>query len=208
MSEKMNTVLLDQEKVVPGKVVCVGRNYVEHIRELGNEMPTSMVLFMKPNSSVSDTLATRPGRELHYEGEISLMVKAGRFQGVGFGLDLTDRGTQSELKARGLPWERAKAFDGAAVFSSFVSIRENEVEALSLQLWINDELRQEGDISLMIFKPQDILGEIQSFSALEDGDIVMTGTPKGVGAFAKGDKFVGKIFLGGKEILEAEWVAK
>lgn len=203
----MKTVLVDGKRVAPSKVVCVGRNYVEHIQELNNEMPTSMVIFMKPNSAVSEVLVSGKN-PLHYEGEISFLIKQGRVSAVGFGLDLTNRVLQNELKEKGLPWERAKSFDGAGVFSSFVSIDESEVEKLSMQLWINGVLTQEGSIGLMIHKPLDIIEEINSFSSLIDNDIVMSGTPKGVGSFKSGDIFVGKIFVGKKEIVSKEWITK
>lgn len=205
--EKMKTVIVDGNRVAPSKVVCVGRNYVEHIKELNNEMPTSMVIFMKPNSSVSQVLVSGVS-PLHYEGEISFLIKQGRVSAVGFGLDLTNRLLQNELKEKGLPWERAKAFDGAAVFSRFISINDEDVVKLSMQLWINDMLVQDGGVSLMIYKPSLIIDEINSFSTLCDNDIVMSGTPKGVGGFKIGDKFVGKIFIKGKEILSSEWIAK
>lgn len=203
----MKTVVVDGKRVAPSKVVCVGRNYVEHIQELNNEMPTSMVIFMKPNSAVSEVLVSGKN-PLHYEGEISFLIKHGRVSAVALGLDLTNRVLQNELKEKGLPWERAKAFDGAGVFSSFVSIDESEVEKLSMQLWINGVLTQEGGIDLMIHKPLDIIEEINSFSSLIDNDIVMSGTPKGVGSFKSGDIFVGKIFVGKKEILSKEWITK
>ncbi|MDD4504787.1 MAG: fumarylacetoacetate hydrolase family protein [Sulfurospirillaceae bacterium] len=203
----MKTVVVDGKRVAPSKVVCVGRNYVEHIQELNNEMPTSMVIFMKPNSAVSEVLVSGKN-PLHYEGEISFLIKQGRVSAVAFGLDLTNRVLQNELKEKGLPWERAKAFDGAGVFSSFVSIDESEVEKLSMQLWINGVLTQEGGIGLMIHKPLDIIEEINSFSSLIDNDIIMSGTPKGVGSFKSGDIFVGKIFVGKKEVLSKEWITK
>lgn len=203
----MKTVVVDGKRVAPSKVVCVGRNYVEHIQELNNEIPTSMVIFMKPNSAISEVLVSEKN-PLHYEGEISFLIKQGRVSAVAFGLDLTNRVLQNELKEKGLPWERAKAFDGAGVFSSFVSIDESEVEKLSMQLWINSVLTQEGGIGLMIHKPLDIIEEINSFSSLIDNDIVMSGTPKGVGSFKSGDIFVGKIFVGKKEIVSKEWITK
>ena len=203
----MRTVVVDSKRVAPSKVVCVGRNYVEHIQELNNEIPTSMVIFMKPNSAISEVLVSGKN-PLHYEGEISFLIKQGRVSAVGFGLDLTNRVLQNELKEKGLPWERAKAFDGAGVFSPFVSIDESEVEKLSMQLWINGVLTQEGGVDLMIHKPLEIIEEINSFSSLIDNDIVMSGTPKGVGSFKSGDVFVGKIFVGKKEILSKELITK
>ena len=204
----MNTVTLDGKSIIPSKVVCVGRNYVEHIKELHNEVPTSMVVFMKPNSAVSTELITGKQTPLHYEGEISFLIQQGKISAVGFGLDLTNRELQSELKSKGLPWERAKAFNGAAVMSSFVSIKANDIDKLSLQLWINGVLVQEGGVELMIYKPSVIIEEINSFLTLEDNDIVMSGTPKGVGSYMKGDIFVGKIFIDKNEVLSQEWIAR
>ena len=204
----MKTVSVDGISVIPSKVVCVGRNYVEHIKELNNEVPTSMVLFMKPNSSLSSELITGKQTPLHYEGEISFLIRQGKICAVGFGLDLTNRELQSERKAKGLPWERAKAFNGAAVMSEFVSIEVSQIDKLSMQLWINDVLVQEGNIDLMIYKPLTVIDEINSFSTLIDNDIVMSGTPKGVGSYIRGDKFVGKIFIAEREIISQEWIAK
>jgi len=204
----MKTVILDGQRVAPSKVVCVGRNYVAHIQELNNEVPTSMVLFMKPNAAITDTLTTKPQTTLHYEGEISFLIKQGKVHAVAFGLDLTNRTLQSELKTKGLPWERAKAFDGAAVMSKFVSIDTLDIDKLAMQLWINDVLVQEANIDLMIYKPLTVIKEINSFSTLIDNDIIMSGTPKGVGSYDKGDKFVGKIFLADREIISQEWIAK
>ncbi len=203
----MNSVMLGDVSVSPSKVVCVGRNYVAHIKELNNEMPTSMVLFMKPNSAISHELNTS-GRVLHYEGEISFLMESSKAKAVGFGLDLTDRNLQSELKSKGLPWERAKAFDGAGVFSDFVAIDEAEVDKLSLKLYINDVLVQEGGVALMIYPPKVIIEEIRTFASLEDGDIVMSGTPKGVGVIKQGDTFTGEIYNGNVRLLCASWIAK
>lgn len=203
----MKTVLLDGFEVTPSKIVCVGRNYVEHIQELNNEIPSSMVVFMKPNSALSDELKTFSNKPLHYEGEISFLIKNKHIVAVGFGLDLTDRNLQSELKAKGLPWERAKAFDGAAVMSEFVSIASSKSDNLAMQLWINGTLVQNATIDLMIYKPLTIIEEISSFATLDDYDIVMSGTPKGVGTYTKGDEFIGKIFLAGKEVISHKWVA-
>lgn len=203
----MKKVFFNEESVTPSKIVCVGRNYVEHIYELKNEMPTSMVLFIKPNSALSLELLTLPQTPLHYEGEICFMIRHGVITGVGFGLDLTNRALQSELKAKGLPWERSKAFDGAAVMSSFVGIETSDIAKLSMQLWLNGVLVQEGSVNVMIYKPAQILEEIATFSTLMDNDIIMTGTPKGVGSYERGDRFVGKIFRASEEIISHEWIA-
>ncbi len=203
----MNQVVFEDEIVTPCKIVCVGRNYVEHIKELGNEIPEEMVLFLKPNSSISDDLYF-VGDDNHYEGEISFLIKEGKIYGVGFGLDLTKRDLQSKLKSKGLPWERAKAFDKAAVFSKFVKIDELEVERVGMKLFINDKLSQEGGVELMIYKPNTILKEVKSFMSLDDFDIIMSGTPKGVGNYRRGDNFLAEIYVGEKLLISQKWIAK
>ncbi len=204
----MRTVTLSGRAVTPSKIVCVGRNYVAHIAELGNEVPDSMVVFGKPNSAIGDTLfAAAGGEELHYEGEIALLVSGGVFAAAGFGLDLTKRGLQSRLKEKGLPWERAKAFDGAALFSDFAPI-EPDCAALAVELDVDGAPRQRGDVSLMIYPPATILAELARFTTLEDGDIVMTGTPAGVGAVRAGESFTGRVLQRGKPLAEAAWIAQ
>jgi 2-keto-4-pentenoate hydratase/2-oxohepta-3-ene-1,7-dioic acid hydratase in catechol pathway len=204
----MHTIMFDGAAFAPSKIVCVGRNYVAHIEELGNEIPDDMVVFNKPNSAISGQLRAQiDGETLHYEGEIALLIGAGKIVGVGFGLDLTRRELQSRLKANGLPWERAKAFDGAALFSEFVPAPAN-ISSLSLRLTVNDELRQAGGVGLMIYPPAEILRELRKFTTLEDGDIVMTGTPAGVGAIHPQDSFRGALFGGARELVSASWRAQ
>ncbi len=200
----MNQITFQKQRVSPCKVVCVGRNYVAHIEELGNEMPEEMVLFVKPNSSISEELVQVSG-DCHYEGEISFLIKDKKLYGVGFGLDLTKRDMQSKLKSKGLPWERAKSFDKAAVFSDFILL-ENDINSLRIELEINGKLVQSGGVDLMIYKPETILKEIESFMSLDDFDIIMTGTPKGVGKYKIGDKFTGKIFSDKELIVEKTWM--
>ena len=202
----MNTVQLDQVPITPSKVVCIGRNYAEHIAELGNEVPTEPVIFIKPNSAISAELRTDAADEIHYEGEITFVVQSGALAAVGFGLDLTKRALQSRLKEKGLPWERAKAFDGSALFSEFVSYA-GPVEDLRLELHINDKLIQSGGCDMMIHSPQQLLAEATSFLTFEDGDLIMTGTPKGVGKVCAGDTFTGKIFAKDALLIEATWQA-
>ncbi len=200
----LNNIIFSSKKIIPSKVVCVGRNYVEHIKELDNEMPENMVLFLKPNSAISSKLRY-VSKDNHYEGEISFLVIDKKIAGVGFGLDLTKRELQSYLKSKGLPWERAKCFDGAAVFSEFVPF-SSEINELSLELYINDNLAQKGGVVQMIYKPQTILEEVESFLSLEDGDIIMSGTPKGVGKYKKGDKFLGRILHKESVLIEHQWL--
>ena len=203
----MNTISVNGNTVQPSKILCVGRNYRAHIEELGNEIPDSMVVFNKPNSAISSTLYSDINNQpLHYESELAFTVKEGKLDAVGFGLDLTKRALQSTLKAKGLPWERAKAFDGAALFSAFVTLPK-DIEDLSLQLNVDGEQRQAGDISLMIYPPAQIIRELETFTTLEDGDIIMTGTPAGVGEIKAGQDFEGKVLLAGKTLVSATWIA-
>ncbi|MGY8859200.1 MAG: fumarylacetoacetate hydrolase family protein [Pseudomonadales bacterium] len=203
----MNTISVNGNTVQPSKILCVGRNYRAHIEELGNEIPDSMVVFNKPNSAISSTLYSDINNQpLHYESELAFTVKEGKLDAVGFGLDLTKRALQSTLKAKGLPWERAKAFDGAALFSAFVTLPK-DIEDLSLQLNVDGEQRQAGGISLMIYTPVQIIRELESFTTLEDGDIIMTGTPAGVGEIKAGQGFEGEVLLAGKTLVSATWIA-
>lgn len=202
----MNHITCAGRTSTPSKIVCIGRNYVEHIKELNNEMPTQMVFFVKPNSAIGTQLCSAQPEAIHYEAEISFLIHEGKISAVGMGLDLTKRGLQSQLKAKGLPWERAKAFDNAAVFSDFVDFSE-EVDALSMQLLINDQLIQHANYALMINKPQQIIDEVTSFMSFADGDILMTGTPKGVGVVNAGDKFTGRLFHKEQLLLEQSWTA-
>ncbi len=203
----MQQIQFANQLISPGKIVCIGRNYVEHIAELGNEVAEQMVVFIKPNSAITTQLhASHQGEPLHYEGEICLLMDEQGVAGVGFGLDLTKRALQSQLKQQGLPWERAKGFDGAALFSGFVPFR-GALEQLSLRLTINNQQRQQGGVSLMIYPPATILTELQRFLTLNAGDIVMTGTPAGVGQINPGDTFVGQLYAGQQLLVEQYWRA-
>ena len=198
----MNKIFLDDIEITPSKVVCIGRNYMDHISELNNEVPEEMVFFIKPNSSISNRLNfPKNQNSCHYEAEISFMIEENKISAVGFGLDLTLREIQSKLKQKGLPWERAKAFNGSAVFSKFVNFA-GDISKLEVELYINGELKQKGDYSLMINKPEEIISEANSFLSFEDGDILMSGTPKGVGEFKIGDVFIGKILYDNRVIIE------
>ncbi len=202
----MNTITFQNQHITPSKVVCVGRNYVEHIKELNNEMPSQMVLFNKPNSSITNTLYYFSPTH-RYEGELCFLIENKQIVAIGFGLDLTNKEAQEYAKSKGLPWERAKAFDNSAVFSEFIAF-SGDLKDISFKLWINKELKQEGNYDLMIYKPATILEEIQSFMHLEDGDIIMSGTPKGVGSYQKGDIFEAKIYENDKVILSCSFKAQ
>ncbi len=202
----MQKVMVRGQSVTPSKIVCVGRNFVAHVKELGNEIPEQMVFFIKPNSAISSTLLSAHQEPLHYESELSFVYEDGKFVAVGLGLDLTKRQLQSKLKAKGLPWERAKSFDGSALFSPFVAFKQ--LDLLTLRLEINGNTRQSGGVDLMMHTPDAILKEIKTFLTLENGDIVMTGTPEGVGLVAQGDQFLGRVLENGRELIAAEWVAE
>ena len=200
----MKSIRLDSNDIYPSKIVCIGRNYVDHIRELGNEVPKEPVVFLKPNSAISDVIHSGQSEVIHFEGEISFVVISGQLAAVGFGLDLTKREVQTRLKGKGLPWERSKAFDRSAVFSEFVTFKGN-ISKLRLELHINGQLVQQGGYELMINKPDKIIREAASFLTLEDGDVIMTGTPAGVGPINPGDRFVGKIFDNETLVVEGRW---
>ncbi|EPF2929626.1 fumarylacetoacetate hydrolase family protein [Vibrio navarrensis] len=203
----MHPIYLGNKKLQPSKVLCVGRNYVEHIKELDNGLPEQMVLFHKPATSVTPSLSSFHQEPLHYEAEICFVVEDGQYTGVGIGLDLTKREMQSYLKGKGLPWERAKAFDGSAVMSRFVSLAGLDVGDLNLELFINCVRVQKGHVNQMLYSPQAILAELKGYVTLQDGDIVMTGTPQGVGVVHKGDVFLGRLKCGEHTLIEIEWLA-
>lgn len=205
----MNTIRMHTSPVSPSKIICVGRNYVEHIAELHNEIPENMVVFVKPNSAIDSRLyASHRHEPLHYECELCFLVENGQYVAMGVGLDLTKRDLQSKLKNKGLPWERAKGFNGAALFSEFISIPADlELNDLSFELFINGSQIQAGDPSLMMYKPLQILNEVNTFMHMEDGDIVMTGTPKGVGLVQQGDHFLARLNYQGKTLIEKLWIA-
>ena len=203
----MGSVVFNGQSVRPGKVVCVGKNYAAHIEEMASVPAEKMVVFMKPATSIGTELFAALDEPLHYEGEICLLMQGGEAAGVGFGLDLTKRETQSKLKAAGLPWERSKAFTGSALFSEFVTAPE-DLTQLGLELTVDDALRQKGDVSLMLYPPEVILTELKQFLVLEDYDIVMTGTPAGVGAVQSGERFHGRVLDGDQELVSGDWVAQ
>ncbi|NVJ49129.1 MAG: fumarylacetoacetate hydrolase family protein [Gammaproteobacteria bacterium] len=193
--------------LAPGKIVCVGRNYAEHARELGNSVPESPVLFMKPNTSLchwQDNFSIPNGRgECHHELELALLIKSPLSQAreedclsavaaVGLALDLTLRDEQTQLKQAGKPWEMAKAFDGACPISAWIPVPE-ELDSLTLELVVNGQLRQRGNSADMLWSPQQLLHYISQFFTLNPGDIVLTGTPSGVAALSPGDEVVGQL---------------
>jgi len=203
----MNTIRMEGVDVAPAKIVCVGRNYAEHVEELKRKMPDQPVIFVKQNSSISNEVRVHPRDTIHYEGEISFLIRDGKFAGVGLGLDLTKRELQTQIQQNGLPWERAKSFDGSAIFSDFVRF-DGDLQSLEMELSINGELKQRANYELMLNKPEFLIKEISSFMTLQDNDLLMTGTPKGVGPIHVGDRISGRILQNGKALVEASWVVQ
>lgn len=192
-----------------GKVVCVGRNYAEHARELGNEVPDAPILFIKPASSLVPMDAPLHLPQglgvVHHEVEIALLIRERlkdvdaktvlwSLAGYGIGLDLTLRDVQNELKKKGHPWERAKAFDGACPVSRFVDARGvSGKQPLEIALTVNGEERQRGRSTQMLFPLYELVAHMSTVFTLEPGDIVLTGTPPGVAALNPGDRFVARL---------------
>lgn len=204
----MNSVRLGDKLITPSKLLCIGRNYVAHINELNNTIPEQMVVFNKPNSCITSTLSSFHQERLHYEVEICFLIEEEQLSAVAIGFDLTKRDLQSELKSKGLPWERAKAFDGSAVFSRFIPLADIDSNQLQIELFINSMRVQCGQVSQMIYSPETILADLKSYTQLYDGDVIMTGTPQGVGEIHMGDIFLSRLKLDGKTLIEAEWVAR
>lgn len=191
-----------------GKVVCVGRNYAEHARELGNEVPSEPLLFIKPATALRDLnqpIVLPVGRgAVHHEVEIVVLIGAplssatpadaqAAIAGYAVGLDLTLRELQAHLKERGEPWEKAKSFDGAAPVSGFIDARGVSTrQNLAVSLEVNDQVRQHGHSGQMLFPIFPLVAEISRHFTLLPGDVVYTGTPAGVGPLASGDQLVAK----------------
>jgi 2-keto-4-pentenoate hydratase/2-oxohepta-3-ene-1,7-dioic acid hydratase in catechol pathway len=185
-----------------GKIVCVGRNYADHAKELNNPIPKTPLLFIKPATAAvaMDQPITIPAGlgACHHELEMAILI--GRelsaaqetdclaaIAGVGLGIDLTLRDVQSALKEKGQPWERAKAFDGSCPLSQFVEVGDRDIQQLDLTLWRNGETQQQGNTRDMLFPVSRLLSEISQSFTLLPGDVVMTGTPAGVGPLIPGD---------------------
>jgi 2-keto-4-pentenoate hydratase/2-oxohepta-3-ene-1,7-dioic acid hydratase in catechol pathway len=184
------------------KIICIGRNYAAHATELGNAIPDEPVVFMKPKNALLQTGAPfyYPDfcNELHYECEIVLRVcKNGRFvqpkhaldfvDGITVGIDFTARDIQDDLKAKGLPWEKAKAFDNSAVVGKMLPFTEKANPHFLFSMQKNGELVQSGDTKLMLFNFSSIICNISNYFSLNIGDLIFTGTPAGVGECVVGD---------------------
>jgi len=198
------------------KIICIGRNYSEHAKELNNPVPEKPVFFMKPDTALLQK--NNPffypdfSKDVHYETEIVLKInRNGRhieekfahkyFEEIGIGIDFTARDLQAEQKKKGLPWEIAKAFDGAAPVGQFVSKnRYPDINNLHFSLKINGEIRQQGNTADMMFSFDKIIAYISQFISLKTGDLIFTGTPSGVGPAHINDHF--EAFIEDEKLLE------
>ncbi|MBU5614337.1 fumarylacetoacetate hydrolase family protein [Geomonas azotofigens] len=197
------------EPVRIGKILCIGRNYADHIKELGNETPERPVIFTKPATSVigagEEIVIPAYSSDCHHEAELALLIgRKGRdipaadalsyLAGYAVAIDLTLRDVQAELKKKGLPWDIAKGFDTACPLSPFVPAAQvADPHQLRITLTVNGEKRQDGGTDLMIHRIPELLSYLSSIFTLEPGDLVLTGTPAGVGPIKSGDRVVAEI---------------
>lgn len=200
------------------KIICIGRNYAEHAKELGNEIPSEPVIFMKPETALllNGEPFTYPEftQDLHYECELVLRIStAGKaiqkadaskyYDAIGLGIDFTARDLQDALKKKGLPWEKAKAFDQSAVVGSFTSVSSFEDKSnILFTLMKNDERVQEGNSALMMFAFDSIIANVSRYFSLNKGDLIFTGTPAGVGPCVPGDLLEG--YLKDEKVLSVQ----
>jgi 2-keto-4-pentenoate hydratase/2-oxohepta-3-ene-1,7-dioic acid hydratase in catechol pathway len=199
------------------KIICIGRNYVAHVKELGNEIPKEPVLFMKPDSAIfrqRDAFYIPDWtNEVHYEAEIVIKInRLGKnieekfapkyYSQFTLGIDFTARDIQKNLKAQGLPWEKSKAFDQSAVLGEYLNVNDYSLDNLNFELKINGRLVQSGNTKSMIYTIPQIINHCSEFFTLKIGDLIFTGTPEGVGKVNAGDELEG--FIEGKKILHVK----
>ena len=191
------------------KIICIGRNYTDHIEELANERPEDPVVFLKPDTSL--VLKNQPffippfSNDVHYEVEILVRInRIGKhiqqkfahkyYDEIGLGIDFTARDLQAKLKSKGLPWEKAKAFDGAAVVGDWVNKSElPHVDELQFEMTKNGTIVQQSSSALMLWKVDELIAYVSQFFTLKIGDIIFTGTPAGVGPVAENDVLEGSL---------------
>ena len=190
------------------KLICIGRNYAQHILELKNEKPTEPVIFLKPDTAI--LLKKQPffipdfSEEVHHEVEVLVKInRVGKhidskfahkyYDQIGLGIDFTARDLQQKLKEQGLPWEKAKAFDGSAVVGEFYAKSQFDLENISFKLIKNEEVVQVGNTQAMLWKIDELVSYVSQYFTLKKGDIIFTGTPAGVGKVLENDILVGKI---------------
>ena len=197
------------------KIICIGRNYAKHIEELANEKPTSPVVFLKPDSAIlqkNNPFFIPPfSNDVHYEVEILVKInKVGKiidvkfahkyYDEIGLGIDFTARDIQDQCKEKGLPWEKAKAFDGSAVIGEFYPKKQFDLDTISFQLYKNNTLVQDGKSNTMLWKIDELIAYVSQYFTLKKGDIIFTGTPEGVGKVSENDVLKG--FIENKEAFQ------
>lgn len=196
------------------KIFCVGRNYSEHAKELGNAIPQSPVIFMKPDTALlkgNDFYLPEFSKNIHYEVEVVIKISkpgkyileqnaAKHYEEFSLGIDFTARDLQNELKSKGLPWELAKGFDGSAVVGPFLNKNSYKLEELHFSLFKNRNKVQEGNTQEMMFSFDNIIAFISKYFTLRAGDLIFTGTPKGVGETVENDRLEG--YIGDKKLLD------
>ncbi len=198
------------------KLICIGRNYAAHIDELKNERPEEPVVFIKPDSAIlpkeQDFYIPEFSKDVHYEVEVLVKIKkVGKhiakqfahkyYDEIGLGIDFTARDLQSKLKAKGLPWEKAKGFDGAAVIGKWIPKDKFEnIDEINFSLFKNGEKVQDGNTSLMLWKIDELIAHVSTYFMLKKGDILFTGTPAGVGKVSPNDYLSG--MLEGEQLFE------
>ncbi len=191
------------------KIICIGRNYTKHIEELQNEKPKEPVIFLKPDSAIlakNQPFFIPPfSNDIHYEVEVLVKInKVGKYidekfahkyyDEIGLGIDFTARDLQNQLKEKGLPWEKAKAFDGSAVIGEFFPKEKlGDLLDLNFILQKNEEIVQNGNSKLMLWKIDELIAYVSQFFTLKKGDIIFTGTPEGVGKVQENDVLIGTV---------------
>ncbi|MDG1992958.1 MAG: fumarylacetoacetate hydrolase family protein [Polaribacter sp.] len=190
------------------KIICIGRNYAKHIEELANEKPDNPVVFLKPDSAIlprKNPFFIPPfSNDVHYEVEVLIKInKVGKhidakfahkyYDEIGLGIDFTARDIQQHCKEKGMPWEKAKAFDGSAVIGEFYPKSEFDLENLKFQLDKNGEIVQNGNTYAMLWKTDDLISYVSQFFTLKKGDVIFTGTPAGVGKVIENDVLTGTL---------------
>ena len=190
------------------KIICIGRNYAKHIEELANERPENPVVFLKPDSAIlpkKNPFFIPPfSNDIHYEVEVLVKInKVGKhisekfahkyYDEIGLGIDFTARDVQQECKMKGLPWEKAKAFDGSAVVGEFYPKEQFDLANLKFQLTQNEAIVQDGNTNEMLWKIDELISYVSQYFTLKKGDLIFTGTPAGVGNVSENDVLVGVI---------------
>lgn len=196
------------------KLICIGRNYSEHAKELGNSIPENPVIFLKPDTAIlkgSDFYIPEFSNDVHYELEVVIKISKGgkyiqkenvhkHYEELGLGIDFTARDLQSELKSKGLPWELAKGFDGSAVISNFFNKNKFDLANLKFSLLKNKKKVQEGNTKEMLFCIDEIIAFVSQYFTLRVGDLIFTGTPKGVGKVYEND--ILEAYLEGEKVID------